>query len=173
MFTDTMTRWLEGVKDYVTQYNLRSLLRPLFDRQTSLAVVTAGLVIKAGSSALAKTGAASSYYLANGILQKISAATDMPALSGTVTNAKFNVYCFFIGQTGTVTSQMGTEGATLAALKFPQFPVQKALVGFIIINPTGTGNFVGGTTALDDATVVPNAVYVSPIGGFDPWALIG
>jgi len=173
MFTDTMTRWLEGVKDYTTKYNLRSLLRPLFDRQTSLAVVTAGLVIKAGASALAKTGASSSYYLANGILQKISAATDMPALSGTVTNAKFNVYCFFIDQTGTVTSQMGTEGATLAALKFPQFPTKKALVGFIIINPTGTGNFVGGTTALDDATVVPNAVYVSPIGGFDPWALIG
>lgn len=173
MFTDTMTRWLEGVKDYTTQYNLRSLLLPLFDRQTSLAVVTAGLVIKAGSSALAKTGAAASYYLANGVLQKISAATDMPALSGTVTNAAFNVYCFFIDQAGTVTSQMGTEGATLAALKFPQFPTKKALVGFIIINPTGTGNFVGGTTALDNATVVPNAVYVSPIGGFDPWALIG
>ena len=172
MFTDTMTRWLGNARDITLQGILNSLFSPLFDRQSSLAVVTAGLVIKAGSSALAKTGAAASYYLANGILQTIASATDMPALSGTVTNAKFNVFCFFIDSAGTKTSIMGTEGATLAALKFPQFPRQKALIGFIIINPTGTGNFVGGTTALDDATVVPNAVYVSPIGGFDPWALI-
>lgn len=172
MFTDTMTRWLGNARDITLQGILNSLFSPLFDRQSSLAVVTAGLVIKAGSSALAKTGAAASYYLANGILRTIASATDMPALSGTVTNAKFNVFCFFIDSAGTKTSIMGTEGATLAALKFPQFPRQKALIGFIIINPTGTGNFVGGTTALDDATVVPNAVYVSPIGGFDPWALI-
>lgn len=39
----------------------------------------------------------------------------------------------------------------------------------MIINPTGTGDFVGGTTALDDATVVPNAVYLNGnIGPFDP-----
>lgn len=173
MLTDTMVRWLEGVLPPTTQINLRQLLTPIYDRQTSLAIVTAGLVIKAGASALAKTGAAISYYLANGILQKVAAATDMPALVGSVTNAKFNVYCFFIDSAGVVTSAMGTEGATLAALKFPQFPVKKALVGFIIINPTGTGPFVGGTTALDDGTVVPNAVFISPIGGFDPYCLLG
>ena len=42
----------------------------------------------------------------------------------------------------------------------------------MIINPTGTGNFVGNTTALDDVTVVPNAVYVNTIGAFDPTVLI-
>jgi hypothetical protein len=47
------------------------------------------------------------------------------------------------------------------------------MVGFLIIHPSGTGNFVGGTTALDDATVVPNAVYVSPTGAFDPYAVTG
>jgi hypothetical protein len=68
---------------------------------------------------------------------------------------------------------MGTEGATLAAVKFPQFPNDKALIGFVIIHPTGTGNFVGGTTALDDATVVPNAVYQNSTAGFDPYVLVG
>jgi hypothetical protein len=97
----------------------------------------------------------------------------MPALSGTVVNATFNVFCFFVDSGGTVTSAMGTAGASLAAVQFPQFPVKKTMIGFVIINPTGTGNFVGGTTALDDATVVPNAVYVSPSGGFDPACTIG
>jgi hypothetical protein len=35
------------------------------------------------------------------------------------------------------------------------------MIGFVIVNPTGTGDFVGGTTDLDDATVAPNAVYVN------------
>lgn len=172
-FSDNMIRWIEAVLPPQTQINLRQLLTPLFDRQTSFPITTAGLVIKAGASALAKTGAAISYYLANGILQKIAAATDMPALVGSVTNAKFNVYCFFVDQAGVTTSLMGTEGATLAAVRFPQFPLKKALIGFIIINPTGTGPFVGGTTALDDGTVVPNAVFISPLCGFDAACVTG
>jgi hypothetical protein len=60
----------------------------------------------------------------------------------------------------------------LAAVKFPAIQVNKALIGFVIINPTGTGNFVGGTTALDDGTVIPGALYVNTVGAFDPSALI-
>ena len=33
----------------------------------------------------------------------------------------------------------------------------------------GTGNFVGGTTALDDATVIPTAVYVNTPCVFAPY----
>jgi hypothetical protein len=97
----------------------------------------------------------------------------MPALSGTVVNGTFNVFCFFIDSAGTVTSAMGTAGATLATVVFPQKPQKKALVGLLIVNPTGTGNFVGGSTALDDATVVPTVAYVSAQGAFDPYCLIG
>lgn len=172
MFTDTLTRWMEAVRDSTTQRNLRTILTPLFDRQTSRALSSAGLVIHGAGSKVAKTGSADTYLLANGVLQKIAASTDMPALVGTVTNADFNVFCFFVDSAGTVTSAMGTQATTLAGVVFPQFPQQKALVGFVVINPTGTGDFVGGTTALDDATVVPNAAYVSPTGGFDPYCLI-
>ncbi len=173
-FSDTLIRWTEGLESAANRYKLYKIIEPLFDRQTSRALNTAGLVITATTGKkVPKTGAADCYLLANGILQKIAAATDMPALVGTVTNAAFNVFCFFIDQGGTVTSVMGAEGAALASLKFPPFPKEKALVGFIIINPTGTGNFVGGTTALDDGTVTPNTAYISAIGGFDPACLIG
>jgi hypothetical protein len=129
---------------------------------------SAGLVIKAGGGLLAKTGGSACQAICAGVLRSIAAATDMAALSGTVTNAKFNVYCFFIDSAGVLTSAMGVEGATLAAVVFPPMPANKACIGFVIINPTGAGNFVGNTTALDDAGVVPNAVYVSLQGGFDP-----
>lgn len=173
MFTNTLRQWIGGVPDSTLQHYLRAVLRPLFERQTSCMLSTAGLAIKAGASAIVKSGAAAAYGIANGVLQKITAATDMPALVGTVTNATFNVFCFFIDSAGTVTSQIGIAGATLAAVKFPSFPNGAALIGFIIVNPTGTGDFVGGTTALDDATVAPNVVYTNSVAGFDPACLVG
>jgi hypothetical protein len=139
----------------------------LRDRVRSRTLSTGGLAIKAGGSAVVKAASAV-VYAAAGTLVRKAANTDMAALAGTVTNAKFNVFAFFGDSAGTLTTSMGTEGATLAAVVFPTVPANKALLGFVIINPTGTGNFVGGTTALDDATVVPNAVYVDCLGAFDP-----
>jgi len=173
MFNDTLIRWIENARDAVTQNILRTITTPLFDRQSSRMLSSAGLVIKAGASALAKTGSAATKYLANGVYGNIAASTDMAALAGTVAADAFNVYCFFVDSAGTLTSAMGTAGATRAAVKFPQLPQGKALIGFIEINPTGTGDFVGGTTALDDATVVPNAFYVNCVSGFDPACIVG
>lgn len=172
-FTNTLLQWLGEVPNNTLSRTMRRVIAPLFDRESSCALNSAGLVIKAGGSAIVKSGATDCYLVANGILQKVAASTDMPALVGSVTNAKFNVYCFFIDSAGVKTSAMGTEGSTLAKVVCPPFPTYKALIGFIVINPTGTGPFVGGTTALDDATVVPTAAYISAIGGFDPAMLIG
>jgi hypothetical protein len=169
----TLTRWLSQIGDVTARWVHRKVALPLWDRQTSRPLNSAGLVIHGAGGTVPKTGSSDQYLLANGILQKIAASTDMPALSGTVTNAYFNVFCFFIDSGGTKTSAMGVQATTLAGVQFPSFPTEKALIGFVIINPTGTGDFVGGTTALDDATVVPNAAYVSPTGGFDPALLIG
>jgi hypothetical protein len=128
---------------------------------------TGGLAIKAGGSALVKA-ATLCKALVDGVLVSIAANTDMAALSGTVTNAKFNVFVFTVDSEGNVYTQMGTEGAALADVIFPEIAADRAVIGFVIINPTGTGNFVGGTTALDDATVVPNAVYVNTPFPFNP-----
>lgn len=168
----TLRQWLQGIADFSDQQSLAIPLQNLFDRLTCQTLSSPGLAIKAGASALVKAGSAF-YALVQGILVKVSANTDQAALSGTVTNAKFNVFCFFLDSAGTGTSAMGTEAATLAGVVFPAIPVGKAMIGFVIINPTGTGNFVGGTTALDDATVVPNAAYVNTVGVFDPTLLPG
>lgn len=171
MFTDTLVRWASNLRDGTARSILLTLFNPLFDRNSSLMMSTAGLVIKAGGSTLVKTGATAAKYFADGVYGNIAAATDMAALSGTVVNGTFNVFCFFVDSGGNLTSAMGTAGATRGAVKFPQLPQNKTLIGFVEINPTGTGNFVGGTTALDDATVVPNAAYVSALSGFDPYLL--
>jgi hypothetical protein len=150
--------------------NSEGELSALFDklqRATISALLNTGaLAIKAGSSALAKT-VNTIYFMVDGqVFSK--AAADMAALAGTVTNAKFNVFVFGVNSAGTVTTQMGTEAATLGAVVFPTLADGVIAIGFVIVNPTGTGNFVGGTTALDDGTVTPNAVYVNTVGEFFP-----
>jgi hypothetical protein len=168
---DTISRLLNGVPDVGMRRNLQFIFNALGDRYSSQCLGSAGLVISATTTKV-KTGAADTYALANGTLVKIAAGTDQAVLSGTVSNAKFNVFCFYVDSAGVLTSQMGTEGATLAAVVIPTVPVGKAQLGFVVINPTGTGSFIGGTTPLGDATVVPNAAYVNTIGPFDPTVLL-
>jgi len=168
----TIRQWLSGVGSAADRTAFDKVLTPIGDRVSTQSLSSAGLVIKAGGSAIVKTGAAAYYASAKGKLVTKAAATDMAALAGTVTNAKFNVFAFFVDAAGTLTTAMGVEGATLAAVTIPSIPEGKAMLGFVIINPTGTGNFVGGTTPLDDATVVPNAAYVNTIGAFDPTVII-
>lgn len=146
----------------------QNAIGPLADRYSSCALNSAGLAIKAGGSALAKTGSSDFYAVVNGTTVKIAASTDMPALTGIdITAGYFNVVCFFVDAAGTLTAVAGTQGATLGAVKWPTFPPQKALVGALII--TYASAFTGGTTPLDTATTV----YLSPTGPFDPNALLG
>jgi len=149
----------------------RSALDTLFSAAThagrSCAITTAGLVIKAGASTLAKTGAAAFYGVVGGRLVTIAAGVDMPALTGiTIAANNFNVVCFFISDSSVVTAVAGTAAASIAAVRFPDFPIGRALVGFLLITHSAT--FTGGTTALDTATTV----YVSPLSGFDPTVLV-
>jgi hypothetical protein len=88
-----------------------------------------------------------------------------------VANAAFNIFVITVKADGTLAAIMGTAGATLAAVVWPTIPTGEHVVGFVIINPTGTGNFVGATTDLDDGTVVPNAVYVNSVAAFNPNAI--
>lgn len=169
---DTISRYLEGVANVGDRRFIQQIVNPIGDRLSSQPLASAGLVIFGAGSPLAKTGAAVFYALAKGALVKIAAATSMPALVGTVANATFNVFYFFVDANSVVTSQMGGAGTTLATVVHPQTPVGQSVVGFIIVNPTGTGAFVGGTTNLDDVTVVPNAAFISPLGAFDATVLI-
>jgi hypothetical protein len=163
-------QYLSNVTNAMTKEAIGNFMAFVADQFSSVSITTAGLLISATTTKV-KTGTADYYASVKGVLVKIAAGTDMPVLVGTVTNAKFNVFCFFVDPAGVTSVAMGTEGATLAAMKWPDFPLNKTPIGWVLINPTGTGNFVGGTTALGDATVVPNAVYMSPVGAVDPTLL--
>lgn len=162
---DTVTRYLAGLSAEKDKAALRPILNALADRMSSQATSTAGLVISA-TTTKAKIGAAAFAGVANGVPVAIAAATDMPVLVGSITAASFNVFCFFVDSASVVTVAMGTEGLTLAGVKFPAFPVGKALVGYLVVTYAST--FVGGTTVLSTATTV----YVSPVGAFDPNILL-
>lgn len=163
---NTVLQCLQLVGSGSDRRALSQLLEPVVGTLNTQALTTAGLVIKAGTSTLAKTGSAAFYALVGGRLLTIAGSTDMPALTGlTITANSFNVACFFVNASGTVSVKFGTEGTSLGRVKFPDFPLGQALVGFLIITHSST--FTGGTTALDTATTV----YVSPLGAVDPTIL--
>jgi hypothetical protein len=165
---DTMTRYLTGITDGLTQKALRSVMKPLVDRYSSQSLTSAGLVISAGGATTAKVGATDFYCVATGVLVKVAASTALPALTGiNILAGNFNVVCFFVNSAGTVVALGGTQAATLGGVIFPQSPDGQALMGFLII--TYASAFTGGTTPLDTATTV----YVSPaMGAFDPTVLV-
>lgn len=166
---DTIIRFLAAIPDQLSRRAIRVPVESIGDRMSSQPLTSAGLVISAGGSALAKTGASDFYASVNGILVKIASGTNMPALTSAASFAagSFNVVCFVVDSAGTVTMLPGAQGTTLAKVIFPEFGKNKALVGFLII--TYASAFVGGTTPLDTATTV----YVSPLGAFDPTILTG
>jgi hypothetical protein len=149
-------------------YGDLKVFQHLYDRLSSQALTTAGLVIKAGGGVLAKTGGSTTYLLVDGKYATIGAGTDMAALTGCNFDAgMYNVAVFLVenGVSGNVYTMLpGTQGATAAGVKFPAIPAKKAVVGFAMI--TYASAFTGGTTALDTATTV----YVSPVGAVDPSA---
>jgi hypothetical protein len=163
---DTFGRFLQGWSAPKDGSILQRLFSPLVDRYSSQPLISAGLVINGAGAAFPKIGAADFYATVGGVLVKVTAGTALPALTGIAAPAGgFNVACYFVDSAGVLTVAGGTSGATLGAVTWPQFPVKKALIGFLII--TSAGAFVGGTTPLDTATTV----YVSPVGAFDPTVL--
>ena len=148
--------------------DILSALEQLQINAVDMLLNTAGLVI--GSVAAEKVKIANTIYaLVDGVLAKKTTAEI--ALAGTVANAAFNVFVLSMDVDGTVTASMGTAGATIGAVVFPTIPDDSVVIGFIIVNPTGTGDFVGGTTELADATVAPNTVYINTPYPFNPNAL--
>lgn len=141
--------------------NTEDEMKNLFDKLQRNAInkilAKGTLAIHGSASAVVKT-TTTLYALIDSVIVKLAAA-DLTALAGTVKNATFNVFVFTINAAGTVKVYLGTAGTTLAGVVFPTTADGETPIGFIIVNPTGTGDFVGGTTALDDGTVVPNVVY--------------
>lgn len=158
---DSVSRYLANISSDIDERAIAPVVKALADCMSSQTFSTGGLAIKAGGSALAKT-ANTVYYMANGVYGALAAA-DMPALTGlNISAGKYNVAVFYVDQAGTTSVKFGAEGASAAAVKFPDKPQGKAIIGFLVI--TYASAFTGGTTALDTATTV----YVNTQGAFDP-----
>ena len=161
---DNISRFLHGISDNLFRRSLDPLFRTIGRSVATVAARGAGLEIAAAASTLAQIGSTSTFVATvNGRLVTVAAGVDMPALTGlTIAASSFNVACFFISGASVVTVAFGTSATTVGGVRFPDFPVDLALVGFLLITHSAT--FTGGTTALDTATTV----YVSPVGAFDP-----
>ena len=81
-----------------------------------------------------------------------------------VTNGAFNVCLLCIDAAAAMQIGIGTEAALLADVVLADTPADSCVVAMVEVNPTGAGDFVGGTTDLNDAGVVPNAVYTDLSG---------
>lgn len=144
---------------------MRSALDEIQRNFVDYTLTSAGLAI---GTAKAKILIANTVYASiGGALVKKTTAEITLTTANNVANAKFNVIVLTMNASGTVTATNGTAGDTLGAVVFPAVPADQVVLGFVIINPTGTGGFVGGTTELDDGTVVPNAVYINTLSPFN------
>lgn len=132
----------------------------------SYATNPGGMVIKSGASALTKSAKAMSTIVSGAPGTATAANLDAAAFSGTTANLAYALYVFRVATDGTtVTTAKSADAATLSAIVWPTAGASTVLTyGAVLIHPTGVGGFVGGTTALDDATVIPNAIY------YDIWA---
>lgn len=150
--------------------SLKAVLSKIQGYVTDAVFTSAGLTI--GSSSKPKVKIANTVYAyINGVFVTKTTAEIALTTACNVANGKVNVLILSMDSAGTVTVTPGTVGDTLADVVAGTPPSGNVVIGFVIINPTGTGNFVGGTTDLDDATVAPGAVYVNTTYPFNPAAL--
>jgi len=108
---------------------------------------------------------AAAVFTVGGIFYGLAATDNYWDLTGfNVTNAMYNVCLLCIDAAAAMQIGIGTEAALLANVVLPDTPANSCVVAQVEVNPTGVGNFVGGTDDLDDAGIVPNAVYTDLSG---------
>lgn len=144
--------------------------RVIGDNKTYFAETIPGMKKNAGTGLTPEAEFAARIIFAGGPGTALVAGVDYAALVGTVNNALYGLFEFRVAANGTtMTAAPGSITATSkAALTLPTGSASLITLGILIVHPTGTGNFVGGTTALDDATVVPNAEYYDFVGSALP-----
>lgn len=127
----------------------------LQNRLNTFVASSPGLAIKQASSTLAKAGTAFIAYI-NGTEVRKPANTDMPALSGTLATAKSAAWVFYIDATGALSVSAKTADAAdhaSAVALIPATPAGLAQIGVLVLDNATGSNFVGGTTALDVASL--------------------
>lgn len=162
----TMEKLNQRINQFSNKSDARNLvlvLEKIYKKLGNVALTTPTLAVATTTTKIKST---TDYYgFVGGVLVKKAATDNLITLTtdANTTNALFNVVVFTINSSGTITNRYGTQGASLADMTWPVMPADEAVFGILLLNPTGTGNFVGGTTAVNDGTVAPGAVYISPL----------
>ncbi len=131
---------------------VRSALSKLQTASCDFVMQAAGLALKTTSSPLAKSANTIKAFIDGVVVTK--AAADMAALAGTIATAKKGIFVFTLAADGTLATRAGSlTAATLAALTYPTIPAGEVIIGFIIVENATGSDFVGGTTALDTASL--------------------
>ena len=159
-----MAKSLRTTHDLVTS-NLRAVIQNLQTAAADMVMNSAGLAIKAGGSAVVKSVNTVTAMIDGVLVSK--AAADMAALVGTIAAAKKGVFVFTLKADGTLTTRAGLlTAASLAAITFPAIPAGEVVVGFLVVENGTASDFVGGTTALDTASLT--CTYVNTPFPFNP-----
>ncbi len=134
----------------------KKALRAQCFSNVGLAIATLAPQIQTGNAAV---------FTVNGVFYALIATDNYWDLTGfNVTNGAFNICLLCMDDASAMQIGIGTEAALAADVILSDTPADSCVVGQVLVNPTGAGNFVGGTTDLDDAGVVPNAVYTNLSG---------
>lgn len=145
-------------------------INDLTARANNRMLTKAGLVIKQASSPLVRAASAFAA-VADGVVVRKAASTDMAALAGTLATANSALWAFYIDSAGTLTTSTKTASVAthaLAVADLPAVPAGLAMIGFIVIDNATGSNFVGGTTALDTGSLT--VTYYDTLGE-QPFAL--
>jgi hypothetical protein len=153
------------IGDLITQNNmLLDDLTALRAKLNTNMLTKPGLAIKTGGSTLAKAATACVALVA-GAPVYIAANTDMSALAGTLATANSAAWAFYVDSAGVITTSTKTADVAthaLAVAALPAPPSGKAMIGFIVVSNATGSNFVGGTTALDAASLT--VTYYDAVG---------
>lgn len=163
----TLLQWINQFSDKRDAWTIYKTLSGVYAALSSVALNSATVNIKSTAKETIETGAVVNAVV-NGSPVSLANDLELATPTGTVENGTHNVFVWTVDAAGNSYVQMGAPGAARADVRFPDIAPGRAAIAMVYINPTGTGDFVGGTTALDDATVTPNAALVNIVGPFNP-----
>lgn len=163
-----MNKTIASLTNMTSHDSDRTLLGKIQRQLVDMSLTTGGVTIGSSSKKAVKI-ATTIYALIDGVLSaKTTAEVAFTATTHDVAAGKFAVFVLSLSTGGTVTITKSADAASLATVVIPATPAGNVVIGLVIVNPTGTGIFDATTTDLDDATVVPNAVYINVVGAFLP-----
>jgi hypothetical protein len=130
----------------------------LFKKALLTMALSHGSLAQGTTPAKVKTVTTTINFLIDGIFYSKAPTDDLWTLTGlNCANGKYCRAILLLDSGGNASIVVSNQADSVRALSNPPIPDGKCVVGTLTVHPTGTGNFTGGTTALNDGTVVPNA----------------